>query len=67
MTRDDLFNTNAGVVKTIAEVAAQVAPDALVGVITNPVNSCVPIYCEVMKKVRVMARVGCNMSSFKPS
>ncbi|XP_022906491.1 malate dehydrogenase, mitochondrial [Onthophagus taurus] len=50
MTRDDLFNTNASVVRDVALAAAEVCPKALVGIITNPVNSCVPIYCEVMKK-----------------
>lgn len=25
-------------------------PNALVGIISNPVNSTVPIFCEVMKK-----------------
>nr|XP_023018128.1 malate dehydrogenase, mitochondrial [Leptinotarsa decemlineata] len=50
MTRDDLFNTNAGIVKALAEVAAEVAPEALIGIITNPVNSAVPIACEVLKK-----------------
>ncbi|KAJ8981943.1 hypothetical protein NQ317_002115 [Molorchus minor] len=50
MTRDDLFNMNAGIVKTLAQAAAEVAPKALIGIITNPVNSAVPIACEVLKK-----------------
>lgn len=50
MTRDDLFNVNAGVVKTLAEAIARNCPKALVGIITNPVNSCVPIASEVLKK-----------------
>ncbi|CAG9857543.1 unnamed protein product [Phyllotreta striolata] len=50
MTRDDLFNTNAGIVKALAECAAEVAPQALIGIITNPVNSAVPIAAEVLKK-----------------
>ncbi|XP_056631417.1 malate dehydrogenase, mitochondrial [Diorhabda carinulata] len=50
MTRDDLFNTNAGIVKALVECAAEVAPKALIGIITNPVNSAVPIACEVLKK-----------------
>ncbi|KAJ8957875.1 hypothetical protein NQ318_001871 [Aromia moschata] len=50
MTRDDLFNMNAGIVKALAEAAAEVAPNALIGIITNPVNSAVPIACEVLKK-----------------
>jgi len=50
MTRDDLFNTNAGVVRDIAAAIARNCPKALVGIITNPVNSCVPIASEVLKK-----------------
>lgn len=51
MTRDDLFNSNANVIKTIAEAAVEVNPKAILAIITNPVNSCVPIACEVFKKV----------------
>ncbi|CAG9770747.1 unnamed protein product [Ceutorhynchus assimilis] len=50
MTRDDLFNTNAGIVRDLAKAAAEVAPNALIGIITNPVNSTVPIACEVLKQ-----------------
>lgn len=51
MTRDDLFNTNAGVVRDLANAISKSCPKALVGIITNPVNSCVPIASEVLKKV----------------
>jgi len=50
MTRDDLFNTNASIVKNLVEVSAKVAPKAMLGIITNPVNSTVPIASEVYKK-----------------
>ncbi|KAJ3652744.1 hypothetical protein Zmor_018682 [Zophobas morio] len=50
MTRDDLFNTNASIVRDLAEAAAQSAPKALIGIISNPVNSTVPIAAEVLKK-----------------
>lgn len=53
MTRDDLFNINAGIVKGLIEVAAEVAPDAYILVISNPVNSTVPISAEVLKKKNV--------------
>merc|ERR1711862_806236 len=33
MTRDDLFNTNASIVATLAAAAAKVCPDAMVGII----------------------------------
>ncbi|KAF5287443.1 hypothetical protein FQR65_LT12268 [Abscondita terminalis] len=51
MTRDDLFNTNASIVATIAEAAAKTCPKAMVAIISNPVNSTVPIVSEVFKKV----------------
>merc|ERR1711970_576295 len=50
MTRDDLFNTNASIVATLAAAAAKVCPNAWVGIISNPVNSTVPIAAEVYKK-----------------
>lgn len=50
MTRDDLFATNAGIVRDLAQGIAEAAPKALVGIICNPVNSTVPIACEVLKK-----------------
>ncbi|KAL2108261.1 hypothetical protein VUR80DRAFT_4060 [Thermomyces stellatus] len=53
MTRDDLFNINAGIVKGLIEVAAEVAPNAYILVISNPVNSTVPISAEVLKKKNV--------------
>ena len=43
MTRDDLFNINAGIVKTLVEASAEVCPGALLNIISNPVNSTVPI------------------------
>lgn len=49
MTRDDLFNINAGIVKSLIEIAADVAPEAFILVISNPVNSTVPIAAEVLK------------------
>ncbi|KAJ5790219.1 uncharacterized protein N7518_007230 [Penicillium psychrosexuale] len=49
MTRDDLFNTNASIVRDLAKAAAEAAPKALVLVIANPVNSTVPIVAEVYK------------------
>ncbi|KAI0128652.1 malate dehydrogenase [Xylariales sp. AK1849] len=49
MTRDDLFNINAGIVKGLIEIAAEVAPKAYILVISNPVNSTVPVAAEVLK------------------
>ena len=50
MTRDDLFAINAGIVKGLCEAIAQHAPKAIVNIISNPVNSTVPIAAEVFKK-----------------
>ncbi|KAK9092886.1 hypothetical protein Syun_027797 [Stephania yunnanensis] len=50
MTRDDLFNINAGIVKTLCTAIAKYCPNALVNMISNPVNSTVPIAAEVFKK-----------------
>ncbi|EHY58374.1 Malate dehydrogenase, cytoplasmic [Exophiala dermatitidis] len=49
MTRDDLFNTNASIVRDLAKAAADAAPEAKLLVISNPVNSTVPICAEVFK------------------
>lgn len=53
MTRDDLFTTNAGVIRDLVKICATHAPKAFIGVITNPVNSTVPIAAEVLKKAGV--------------
>ncbi|GMH40331.1 hypothetical protein BSKO_08235 [Bryopsis sp. KO-2023] len=50
MTRDDLFNINAGIVRTLCEGIADNCPKAWVCIISNPVNSTVPIAAEVLKK-----------------
>ncbi|MCG9759461.1 MULTISPECIES: malate dehydrogenase [Pseudoalteromonas] len=50
MDRADLFNVNAGIIKTLAEGIVRNCPKALVGIITNPVNGTVPIVAEVFKK-----------------
>ncbi|KAF2127657.1 malate dehydrogenase [Dothidotthia symphoricarpi CBS 119687] len=49
MTRDDLFNTNASIVRDLAKAAAEHSPDANILIISNPVNSTVPICAEVFK------------------
>ncbi|KAA8915161.1 hypothetical protein TRICI_002706 [Trichomonascus ciferrii] len=53
MTRDDLFKINAGIVKDLVTGIAQYAPDAFILIISNPVNSTVPIAAEVLKKHNV--------------
>ncbi len=41
MTRDDLFNINAGIVAGLCEAIAKHCPAAWVAIISNPVNSTV--------------------------
>ncbi|KAJ8561018.1 hypothetical protein K7X08_027208 [Anisodus acutangulus] len=50
MTRDDLFNINAGIVTSLCTAIAKYCPHALINMISNPVNSTVPIASEVFKK-----------------
>ncbi|KAG8515242.1 LOW QUALITY PROTEIN: Malate dehydrogenase, mitochondrial, partial [Galemys pyrenaicus] len=50
MTCDDLFNTNATIVATLAAACAQRCPEAMNCVIANLVNSTIPITAEVFKK-----------------
>ncbi|KAL9249153.1 Malate dehydrogenase, chloroplastic-like protein [Drosera capensis] len=50
MTRDDLFNINANIVKDLIEAVADNCPDAFIHIISNPVNSTVPIAAEVLKQ-----------------
>ncbi|KAI0676646.1 malate dehydrogenase [Trametes maxima] len=53
MTRDDLFNTNASIVRDLAAAIARVSPKAKVLIISNPVNSTVPIVSAVFEKAGV--------------
>lgn len=53
MDRSDLFNINAGIVRNLIEKVAQTCPNACIGIITNPVNTTVPIAAEVLKKAGV--------------
>jgi len=53
MTRDDLFSVNAGIVANIVKNIALVCPKAMVCIISNPVNSTVPIAAEILKKAGV--------------
>ncbi|KAG8805840.1 hypothetical protein FRC17_005303, partial [Serendipita sp. 399] len=50
---DDLFKINGGIVRDLATAIATTAPKAFVLVISNPVNSTVPIVAEVFKSHNV--------------
>jgi malate dehydrogenase len=47
MSRDDLLNTNAGIVKQVSEQIAKTSPNAIVIVVSNPLD----VMCYVAKKV----------------
>ena len=53
MTRDDLFNINASIVKELAQACASYCPKAHLLVISNPVNSTVPIMHETLKRAGI--------------
>jgi len=47
MTRDDLFNTNASIVRDLVSAIADACPQAMIGIITNPVS--LQNYCLFIK------------------
>ncbi|HEU4628344.1 MAG TPA: malate dehydrogenase [Gemmatimonadaceae bacterium] len=47
MSRDDLLNTNAGIVRQVAEQVKATSPDAIVIVVSNPLD----VMCWVAKEV----------------
>lgn len=53
MTRDDLFKINGGIVRDLVVAISKYCPKAYVLIISNPVNSTVPIAVEVMKEAGV--------------
>merc|ERR1719156_512826 len=50
MTRDDLFKVNADIAYDVVNACAKYCPDAILGMIVNPVNSVVPAMAELYKK-----------------
>ena len=50
MTRDDLFKINAGIVQGLVQGIADHCPEAYILVISNPVNSTVPLAAETLTK-----------------
>ena len=47
MSRDDLLNTNAGIVKSVSEQIAKTSPNAIIIVVSNPLD----VMCYVAKQV----------------
>jgi len=55
MTGVDLFNINATIVADLTTAVAKACPQALICIISNPVNSTVPIAAEIMKRHKVFS------------
>jgi malate dehydrogenase len=47
MSRDDLMNTNAGIVKSVSQEVARTSPNAIIIVVSNPLD----VMCYVAKQV----------------
>src|SRR5215208_1055199 len=47
MSRDDLLNTNAGIVRTVSEQVKKTSPNAIIIVVSNPLD----VMCYVAKEV----------------
>jgi malate dehydrogenase len=47
MSRDDLLSTNANIIKTVAEEVKKLAPDAVVIVVSNPLDAMVYLFQKV--------------------
>jgi len=60
MSREDLVNTNAGIVKDVAEKVAKYAPDSVIIVLSNPVDSMtyVALKASGFPKNRVIGQSG---------
>lgn len=49
-SRNDLLAINAGIIKSLIEQVAITCPSALIAIVSNPVNSNVPLASEIMKQ-----------------
>jgi malate dehydrogenase len=65
MSRDDLLNTNAKIMKTVAENVKLYAPDSVVIIISNPLDAMVTLFKKVsgFPANRVMGQAGVLDSS----
>jgi malate dehydrogenase len=53
LTKFITYNFFPGIVANLAQAASEVCPDAIIAIISNPVNSTVPIASEIYKKAGV--------------
>jgi malate dehydrogenase len=60
MSRDDLISTNAGIVKTVTQQVAALSPDAILIIVSNPLDAMCHVAYEVsgFPKERVMGMAG---------
>jgi len=60
MSRDDLISTNAGIVKTVTQQVAALSPDAILIIVSNPLDAMCHVAHEVsgFPKERVMGMAG---------
>ena len=60
MSRDDLISTNAGIVKNVAQQVAALSPDAILIIVSNPLDAMCQVAYEVsgFPKERVIGMAG---------
>merc|ERR1740121_591380 len=63
MTMDEVLQVNALIAKHVVEGCAKFCPDAIIGLIVNPLNSVVPAMCELYKKAHRNPRNICGITS----
>eukprot|EP00928_Gymnodinium_smaydae_P078366 TRINITY_DN6223_c0_g1_i3.p1 TRINITY_DN6223_c0_g1~~TRINITY_DN6223_c0_g1_i3.p1 ORF type:complete len:301 (-),score=73.68 TRINITY_DN6223_c0_g1_i3:21-923(-) len=63
MTRADLLGVNIGIAKGIVEACARYCPNAVLGLIVNPVNSVVPAMCELYRRHGLDTKKICGVTT----
>ncbi len=56
MTRDDLFAVNARIVADLTTKFVELCPEAQLAIVTNPVNSLLPVAAKVLEKHKKLDR-----------
>ncbi|XP_021958912.1 malate dehydrogenase, mitochondrial [Folsomia candida] len=54
VTREEQFRINSKVVKELAKSCSIMNPHAIYCIVTNPINSTVPLFCEIFKRAGVL-------------
>jgi len=63
MDRADLLNINIGIAQDIVEACARYCPNAILGLIVNPVNSVVPAMAELYRRKGLDPRRICGVTT----